>query len=184
MRLSLVIAVAAMVACSSQRPPGSARSAENAAGHQTRSADTLQADATIAESLVGRSHPPLPSGYATVAGMVLGDARTSHFAMAQLVHNDVHILTLDSLTQRDVTGKPHWVVLDALVLPRLRANEEVTLLDCSLDGNADASIVAIGTWAGQTLTGLRYATRPDVSGRRFKLLPPDRVSCSYEEDRI
>ena len=169
MRLLSIVPVIVSLACNSQTRSESGRTVT----------DTLRGATTDGQSLVGRSLP-LPPEYRRVDGMVLGDARSSHFGMEHLLHGEVHILILDSLTSRDATGSPHWVVLSALVLPRLGAKETVAFADCSLDGNADASIVAIGTWGAQR-PAVRYATRP--SSRGFDLLPPQRVSCAYDEDR-
>jgi hypothetical protein len=171
MRFLSIVPVIILVACNSQPRSERGRSVT----------DTRRPDTTDGQSLVGR-RLPLPPEYKRVASMVLGEARSSHFGMQHLLHGDLHILILDSVTSRDPTGSPQWVVLSALVLPSVGANESVALEDCSLDGNADASIVAIGTWGAQRPT-VRYATRPDPSSRRFERLPPQRVSCAYDEDR-
>src|SRR5207237_6391348 len=130
MRLLSIVPIIVLLACNSQPHSESGR--------------TLTAE----QSLVGRSRP-LPPEYRRVDGMVLGDPRSSHSGMEHLLHGEVHILILDSLTSRDATGSPHWVVLSALVLPRLGAKETVAFADCSLDGNADDSILAVASWDAQ-----------------------------------
>ncbi len=57
--------------------------------------------------------------------------------------------------------------------------------DCSLDGIADASIVAIGEWIKHdTVAAIRRAWRPDVVRERFDTLASQRVGCGFTEDRI
>ncbi|MBL8998797.1 MAG: hypothetical protein JNL44_15900 [Gemmatimonadetes bacterium] len=138
--------------------------------------------------LIGVSHPPLPPGYQQESGMLVASPPGSQWSLSHLRFGDENVLTLDSMTH-SVDRKAHWVIVGATVLPTIRVRSEtVVVVDCFLDGKADASIVAIGRWVNSgphvsDLVDLRFALRPDVSSRTFRTLPVDRVSCWVDEDR-
>jgi len=113
---------------------------------------------------------------------MLGSPDTSRWGMSLLIRDGIRYLTLDSLDHQ-TGGQAYWKVIDATALPQLKASQDFVWVDCALDDSSDASIAAVGVWKDTVLAQISYAARPNVSGRRFELLPHHRVSCVVEKDR-
>ena len=168
MRLHLLMAVA-LVSCRAQEKSQSTRP------------PVLQYASSF-DSLVGNLLTTLPPRFRAQAGMLLDSVHGSGWGMEWLVRDRVNYFTLDSLDHYS-NGKPEWRVVAATYLSELAPGEQVVWADCAVDGKPDPSVAAVGIWRDTALTEVRYATRPQLSSRRFEVLAADRISCVIAEDR-
>ncbi len=187
MRLLSILALFLSLACGRRESRGRTEESPNQA---ERSRGTVRFDLGAEDRhLIGSTHPPFPLRYVQREGMMLDSLGGVEFGMTHLKRGAIHLFLLDSMTPRDAAGKPHWVTLAALPVPPFDSlKEDVATVDCFLDNDPDASIVALGRWSTtgphiQDLVDLRFAARPDVLSRRFESLPLDRVTCWVDEDR-
>jgi hypothetical protein len=89
---------------------------------------------------------------------------------------------LSRLTAYDSLGKPHWELLFTVHVPAIPGSTLVTV-DCSLDGQPSAAVVALGTWSADTLKDIQRAWVGSPLTERIDSVDAHRVSCSYDGDR-
>jgi hypothetical protein len=94
--------------------------------------------------------------------------------------SELHIL-LQRLQDRDPTGKPRWIDLATLVVPRLRPGEVLAygvITSCTLNGTEDPEVVALGRCMkdGTTLQIVK-AWRANRAAGRFEVVSAPSFTC-------
>ena len=131
----------------------------------------------------GFRYPPLPPGYTDYGGGLLGTPPRVEYSLSLVAGPGGEALWLSRFTHHDSLGKAHWELRAQRILPTISSGMSVARLDCSLDHEPNAGVVAIGTWIADTLVNIRAAWLALPSVERIDTISPERVACSYEEDR-
>jgi hypothetical protein len=141
------------------------------------------------ESYVGVRIPPLPRQCKQLDEGILPSVLTYRTHSTRTIEcSGVHMEWLLARAPSAANGG-YWDVRDVLPHPKLKDKSELNRGECSFNGIADESIVAVVTkWrrtrdGGEAAVQISQAWRPNFKTERFQALPAKRVQCAYKWSR-
>lgn len=144
---------------------------------------SLYSTPIYAESIIGKTVPPLPAGLESKNGACiaqsLGFARACDFSVSDLRYpgKEPHaIVVKKKIALRG--DKPVWKITDQIEYPTLIKGEFLLFSSCKLDGETDYRILAVvkeeeGAW----LKASKWAGMVDLRDGRFSEISPDNIEC-------
>jgi hypothetical protein len=110
-------------------------------------------------------------------GFIEGD----EYIIDHVSHQTTELVWFCKLTHRDDQGRPYLRILDALILPELKPNEELYLGTCSYQEAEDPEIIAIiKTIPNEPDAEVMQAWRANRRTKTFKKISTIEVDCVDE----
>lgn len=194
----LVVALAALSACSDDAATVTAPAAEPVASAPAASAPATSpaasgvpqaapADAGAA-ALIGTTVPPYPDGLDEIAGSCVpagdGSVRICDYSLAMVgtpaADGGAAMVRYLLASRRDNpdADKPVWKVLDAIDAPTVEPRYELQLGACRLDDRDDPGLIAVVRHGDdERSTDVRWARRFDVAAGKLVEVEAARVAC-------
>ena len=154
-----------------------------------------------AEKYIGLVYPPAPSGLIERGGGLAGEDASSRalwYAAVEIEGKKMVWLQrevgrmIDTPKDSWPRDRAVWRVEDVLPFPVVRRGETIHFgndIECSFQGKADTSIIAVGKWAwrkkqvGGYAHHIRLAWRIAPNSGKFEAISPRATRCELNEDR-
>ena len=121
----------------------------------------------------------LPNGVRDLGGNLLDN---ENYGISRVKKGKTEMLWLARITGRNSAGVPRWLVKDVLVLPTLKANQEILQgfeSPCVINKNEDLGLVVLADYVPKNKTyKVNQAWRADSKTNKFQKIPTKGIVCN------